>query len=348
MRYGKRRTIKVIAKGLGIIAVLCAHTGVGIIWIQPYYMPMFFAVSGCIFAFLRKNPDNCIKQAIKMGKSYFKYSIIVAVIYIPLFFIKQNDCSFLVRNIIGVFYARKAVYSPLELESNIIFMELGNGPMWFLPCLAVAWILFIPLNHCKKCPFIAAIIVLYLICSDVLGRMKIMLPWSVDTAFVAAIFIFFGTKFENIRQRYLVNSAGGRYKVKYFAIAFGLCLIGYHILITKVSIRWNMGVGTYATSISSGVYFFCLFCMWGTVMLLLMCCLIEKLPVVNLFSTIGKKSLPILCFHAVLYQYIEVVNEKLHLSQYSWYIALKILVAVVVSVFLDKLMFMIEHKWKGN
>lgn len=345
---GKKERLKYpdIAKGLGIIAVLCAHAGVGIIWIQPYYMPMFFAVSGCIFRFLCNHTGNCFESARKMATYYFKYSIIVALLYIPLFFIKQNDCSFLVRNIIGVFYARKAVYSPLELESNIIFMELGNGPMWFLPCLAVAWILFIPLNYCKKRPFIAAIIVLYLICSDVLGRMKIMLPWSVDTAFVAAIFIFFGTKFEIIRQKYLVNSAGD--KIKYFAIAFGLCLMGYHIVITKVSIRWNMSVGTYATSISSGVYFFCLFCMWGTAMLLLMCCLIEELPVVNLFSTIGKKSLPILCFHAVLYQYIEVVNEKLHLSQYSWYIALKILVAVVVSVFLDKLMCMIEHKWIGN
>lgn len=72
-----------------------------------------------------QNPDNCIKQAIKMGKLYFKYSIIVAVIYIPLFFIKQNDYSFLVRNIIGIFYNslqilcfHAVIYRYIEVVNN--------------------------------------------------------------------------------------------------------------------------------------------------------------------------------------------------------------------------------------
>ncbi len=80
-----------IAKGLGIITVLCAHAGIGIIWIQPYYMPMFFSLSGCIFMFLRKNTTSCFKSAIKMVQLYFKYSVIVVVMYIPLFFIKHNN-----------------------------------------------------------------------------------------------------------------------------------------------------------------------------------------------------------------------------------------------------------------
>ena len=140
---GKERLRYVdIARGIGIIAVLCSHAGIWTDWICIYYMPMFFATSGCIFQFLGRNGvDICIKSAKKIVRLYFVYSLVVGILYIPLFFIKNNNSTFLIRNIIGVFYARKALFSPLGLEENVIFMEYGNGPMWFLPCLAIAWIL---------------------------------------------------------------------------------------------------------------------------------------------------------------------------------------------------------------
>lgn len=199
-----------IAKGLGIVTVLFAHAGRGNIWIQPYYMPMFFALSGCIFIFLRKNIVDCFKSSIKMARLYFKYSIIVTAMYIPLFFIKHNNCLFFLRNLIGIFYARKAVYSPLDVENNIIFMEFGNGPMWFLPCLSIAWILFIPLEMLQhKIVFQTICVAIYILLGNCLSKLPIMLPWSFDTAFVAAIFILIGTKYECIREKYLLNFEGG-------------------------------------------------------------------------------------------------------------------------------------------
>lgn len=336
-----------IAKCVGIVAVLCAHAGMGmgLIWIQPYYMPMFFAVSGCVFEFLGKSVNDCIKLSKKMVRVYFNYSVIVAIIYIPLFFIKHNDYKFIIRNIIGIFYARKAFWSPLELENNIIFMEFGNGPMWFLACLAVAWILFIPLNYYKtRSLAVVTIIVLYLICGSLLNRINIMFPWSIDTAFIAAIFIFLGIWYEQIREKYLLDFNTGGYKVKQAAVAYGLCLTVYFIIIKRVSVGWNMSVGVYDTSISSGVVFFCILCMLGTAMLLLLCCLIEKLPITNILLLVGKKSLPILCFHSVIYQYIEVINSKLNLSRFSWYVMLKILVAMVACILLDQFMNVMRNK----
>lgn len=202
-----------IARGIGIIVVMFAHTGVGVKYVQPYYMPMFFALSGCIFRFLQKNWTASINSAYKMAKQYFRYSLIVGVLYIPLFFIKHNSYDFFIRNIIGIFYARKALFSPLESENNIIFMELGNGPMWFLPCLTIAWILFIPLYTIwEKSKLLCGILIgIYIVLSDYLTQITIMLPWSIDTAFIAAVFIFLGIRYESVRARLKNKIAGGGY-----------------------------------------------------------------------------------------------------------------------------------------
>lgn len=107
-----------------------------------------------------------------------------------------------------------------------------------------------------------------------------------------------------------------------------------------------MSVSVYDTSLSSGICFFCAFCMLGTLMLLLLCCLFEKILIVNLVSLIGKNSLQILCFHAVIYQYIDVINDELNLFQYSWYVTLKILTTMTISIYLGKFICAIENKFK--
>lgn len=342
---GERLEYIDVAKAIGIITVLCVHAGMGIIWVQPYYMPMFFAASGCVFTFLCKRLDYCLESAVKIVKIYFKNSIIVAVMYIPLIFIKHKDYTFVIRNLIGIFYARKALYSPLDLENNVIFMEYGNGPMWFLPCLAIAWLLFIPLNalRSRKVALLGCIF-LYLLLSEKLSKLLIMLPWSLDTAFVAAIFLCIGTQYEDIRKKYLLNLKGGGYKLIQLIPIYGLCNVVYLILVNQISINWNMSVGAYDTSISSGVFFFCMFCMLGTVMMFTFCCLLEKSPMASVLSMIGRNSLPLLCFHAVIYQYIEVINNKFELSLYPGYRFVKICITMIGCILWEKSVSIVKNK----
>lgn len=337
-----------IAKGIGIIAVLLAHAGIYLKWVQPYYMPMFFAVSGCIFGFLRRNIESCIKSAKKMAKLYLKYSSIIAILYIPLFFVNHNDYRFLFRNIIGVFYARKALFSPLELERNIIFMQFGNAPIWFLACLAMAWLLFVPLYIIfgKSGIYGSIIIVLYVGLSDLLAQIGIMLPWSIDTAFIGAVFIFLGTKYEMIREQ-LVDITGEGYKSSAcILIILSFIVVFYNHVISKISILWNMSVGSFETSISSGAYFFTIFCALGTFGMLSFCCLLEKLKMAKIVAVIGKNSLEILCTHAVIYQYIDVINDKINLSEHSWYVPSKVLFTLICCIIIGKSIKIIESKYR--
>ena len=127
-----------IARGIGILAVMCSHAGIGSRWIVPYYIPMFVLLSGMTFSMRDRIDRECLDRAIKIAVQYFKYSFLVFLMYMPLLILDDIEINevghFITINIIGVFYARKSFYFPYD-SGNIIFLQYGNGPMWFLPFL---------------------------------------------------------------------------------------------------------------------------------------------------------------------------------------------------------------------
>lgn len=110
----------------------------------------------------------------------------------------------------------------------------------------------------------------------------------------------------------------------------------YTLIIDNIIISWNMSVGSYDNSVSPGAYFFAGFCAFGTLGFLLFCSLIEKFSLARAVSAVGENSLEILCMHAVIYQYVEVVNNNIGLADYKLYVPLKVLFTLISCIIIGK------------
>lgn len=326
-----------IAKGIGIIAVLYAHAG-GVYWnkwIQPYYMPMFFFLSGIIFSYLRKSVDDIFILVKRLCRSYFYYSVVIILLYIPLFLIGGEDGNFLLKNTIGIIYSRKAIFYPLEKENNITLMDIGNGPMWFLTCMVISWICFGFLYKTYKKNYLVSIIVvfIYIELSVLLTYLPILLPWSIDTAFVGGIFIFWGVVFEETSIYFGKCKKYHSLFFIYYLLMFIAFLMIYNILYSRVSIQWNMSVRDYSSTARCPVLFFMFYSLLGISMMLFLCKILQNLPVLNiLLGYIGRHSLEIMCLHMIVYKYLELFNNYVDLHHFLFDKHIKVAVALGLCI----------------
>ena len=288
-----------VAKALAILTVLYIHAGgawVGHFWITPYYMPFFFVMSGIAFAYKRATVSDAIARAKKTAITYFKYSFFVFFIYIPLGFLQRKTVAFFAKNLIGIFYGRKALFWPLEKTNNVTLMDLGNGPMWFLSCLSVAWIwvaVALAIYKKKSKIWVIMCMIAYFVFTLIFKNCMIMTPWCLDTSFLAALFIIFGIMYQ--------KCVGKRNKRTIDFILLGVMGLGYYYLLKHFDLTFNMGVRYYGNE--GMVSFFTVVALVGTILALSICKIFESY--FWWLGIVGKKTLPILCFHGVIYQYID-------------------------------------------
>ncbi|MCI6644034.1 MAG: acyltransferase family protein [Alloprevotella sp.] len=179
-------------KGFAILAIICSHITHFNPDITPYFytafLPIFFIISGCV-----DKGIPCWMQWKKKGKQllipYFTYSFAITISVIVA--IPTANSIPLFRRIVGIFYSRFSMFPEKLSESNPQLL-INTTPLWFLTCLFLAFGLYyiVLYQNSKRKQYIA--IGIYLIISLALADLPILLPWSIDTAFVAAIFIFLG------------------------------------------------------------------------------------------------------------------------------------------------------------
>ena len=104
---------------------------------------------------------------------------------------------------IGVFYSRYSLYPLSSPEcNNIFFLNVFNAPMWFFTAMFTAYIFYKPFIYLRG--FKAYILLfIYLSISYLTKYIPILLPWSIDTAFLFATYMYVG-KF--IRENNLISN----------------------------------------------------------------------------------------------------------------------------------------------
>ena len=122
-----------IAKGIGIVLVVCSHSdALGLMWLMMgMFVPIFYFCSGYTFT-MKGTLMECMKK--RFRKLFIPY----------LFFNLLMFCAFMhfsLREIVGVFYSRYSLY-PLDVTPNIKFLTSGNYPMWFLTSMIVSYLFF--------------------------------------------------------------------------------------------------------------------------------------------------------------------------------------------------------------
>lgn len=232
-----------IAKGIGIVLVVCSHSdALDLMWLMMgMFVPIFYFCSGYTYSH-KGTFKECMKK--RFRKLFVPY----------LFFNILMFCAFMhfsIREVFGVFYSRYSLY-PLEVSPNIKFLTSGNYPMWFLTSMIISYLFFYMIVYHDKIKF--WLLVSYVILTFFMIKCPILMPWSIDTAFLTSLFMYVGMV---VRNRNFISA--NLWQVGLIALAYiVLQIIGGDI---------NLSVRMYGTSVI--IYFvlgcFGSFCvLWGS------------------------------------------------------------------------------------
>ena len=302
-----------IAKGMGIILVVCSHASYPLMsWASLFYIPVFFVLSG-----------YCTNRPIRLMDKLWKL-IIPYILFTTIAFVFSQ--SFSISDILGALYARWSLY-PYNKDHNVLFLQSGNGPLWFLPSMFTSFCMFKIIQESKfqhKTPIFFS---LYIIISYALSFLPILLPWSWDTAFLFALFLFEGVLIRkyNILEKITINHI--------------IILIIIYALFRYYTWSVNLSIRYYGRSI------FLLFtgASGGSFLLLILANKIEDLKISYIFTKIGRNSLSIFCIHwpfiTISENMLEYINMPKGTIVYDIvHLSLILLITYPIALIIDKVL----------
>lgn len=191
------------AKGIGIIAVVVAHTALDFTWwgvfINSFHMPLFFFLSGVFFSMNRPAPDHIRRKARSLLLPYFVFAGL-------------SYLYFLARYHFGT----ASYYEDLNVWQVFagIFYSAGtrewmdfNLPLWFLTCLFVTEMLFFALRRrIRTKAALAAALGIFAVAGYLDGLYNpVKLPWGIDVALTAVVFFGAGHLLKDAVRRLLAQ-----------------------------------------------------------------------------------------------------------------------------------------------
>ena len=299
------------AKGFCILLVLLAHSQSNLFSAHypdsllteilralgkffPCYMALFFFLSGYTF----RNRENVLYSRFKSLMRPYLTWVVICIAYIVIYRMCSKgmpDMVFISKLISGAIYARFSVF-PRGAENVFPCMPTGANPLWFLPCLFISYALFVGLIRLSL--FKQGVgIIFYLLMGFVLSLAPILLPWSIDTAFFGALFIYAGyhAKLSGIFNKNLILSA-----LSAIGLWYAYCYIvkcnGWGI---------NMSVREYGKHAMYSPFLFIIIGLIGTSVICLIMRLMEYAKLAIPLAKLGEISLLLLCSHRLLYTIID-------------------------------------------
>lgn len=283
MFMSKRLEYVDIAKGIGLILVVCSHSDAfDLMWLMmDMCIPIFFFCSGYTYSMKGTFKESMIKKSKRLLVPYLFFNMVMLCAF----------CHFSFREIVGILYSRYSLY-PLDVTPNIKFFTSGNYPMWYLTSMLVSYFLFYLLVYHEK--YKHALMLLYAVLILCFMKSPILLPWSIDTAPLTAMLIYIGMK---VRKHDLLSM--DIYLVLFLVLIYlGLRCVGGDL---------NISVRMYGSSVA--IYFLLAIIapfvvLWGAKFL-------EDTYIGKIFMSLGRHSLTIFCIQILfimwakdLYQYL--------------------------------------------
>lgn len=311
------------AKTIAIFIVLLNHAGITIpgvnFWGGMFYVAIFFVLSGYTYKVpsLRKNKGFWEFVSQKMRRLIVPYFI--ANIFLICFFtvkemvVDHGLHTVTLQSIIGVLYARnrllgaRRVYALGALkdvsENNIYWMQLQNGPTWFLPALFLSLVLFeilvrfaredhIKIGFCNVFLLVASLGYHY-VC-------PVLLPWSIDALPFFMTLLHVGYM---IKEKDSLSKFVGQCRKRTFGqqIKVALLVAVLFIISAIVNGSSNLSIAEYGKSMV-----LCLFnCVGSSYLVMLVLYFLEfyfeknKLP--KWLYQPGTVTLQIMCYHMLVF-----------------------------------------------
>lgn len=299
------------AKGIAIIIVVLVHImntqTLAHSLLQTFIMPWFFALSG-LFVVKKINSENFVehfkKRFVKIMVPYFIFGICIYVPYNWLYF------HFIIPD--------AQVSLPQRILAHIIGLHEDwgyewRGELWFLPTLFVADIIIWSIwKYCYKIRYVTVLfLVIIALVYNYIWHMS--LPWRIQTAMIAILYIVVGVNYRNIRNKYSI-----------------------FLLMASFLILWVLN-DFQATAMVNDNYDIAIFSIPMSVCItLLVTEICHRIKPITFISNLGKASLAIYVIHLVFTPIITVIAIKSNLRnnlllELSIEIPLAILIAWISS-----------------
>ena len=293
------------------------------------FMPIFYVLSGYTFK------DKSAILSLRFKRLLTPYGIwgilsLLALFIIPLQDVPHKQQS-LCQASIGLLYSKYCLF-PSGADNNIHLLPFNASPLWFLTSLFTSFICFLPLVRCKKHTIF--LIVLYLILSYLFSFCPILLPWSLDEAFMGALFLYFGYR---LRQTQIFT-----YPIRK-PLLLATTLFPIYFLIVYYNGGNNMSIRDYGTIPSFSVFLFFLTVLIGSIIYCTVGIALQRLNLCTPFSHLGRISLILLCSHTFVYYIMDWLYEQNVISLHqlfeksNLYFVHQITAAIIFSLFVSKI-----------
>ena len=285
-----------LVKVIAIIIVLMNHIGLAIPGLNAagglFYVPVFFVLAG--FTYHRKEESfkrYLKRKAKRLLVPYFGYSAFLFLFYFLKEFITTGSITGqMFFPVLGAIYGRNSLFH-LGTASNISFLTIWNAPMWFLPALFLTSVLMelVLRMGCKSCKNIGLLTSVLVFVGIMLHYLcKLLLPWSLDSAFLFLLYMVAGYAMaehnwlELFRKRLWIP-----------VLLLALCMIGY-----LVNGSANISVGEFGSSVLFGLFIG----VAASYLIMFVCYMIDRwIP--RGICVVGEKTIQILCLHLWVFMF---------------------------------------------
>lgn len=324
-------------KGYGIILVVAGHTKfffafpTMLLYLTAGYMAMFFIASGYT---TKKEPlrEAIIKKAYRLLIPYTFYGISIAL-FNPLLRHLQNSYVDNNGQWLGLLYSRFSVY-PLGTDDNYFLLSDFLSPLWFLTAMFVAFTGFYIYAKLRTTTKKAICIGLFFIATIAMSQFKILLPWSIDTALLCAIFIITGYELQRVFIKKDVV-----YNGKVIAALFAL--FATYLLITKTNGLPNLSVRIYGNHPYISIFLYYILSVLATILISYIFIAIRNTFMVKILSFVGKHSLRIMCIHMPIVwlsiNYIQGNNPYMHIIQFLVAFSCTLIISILLEYFYNSI-----------
>lgn len=308
LRMEERITYLDIAKGISILLVMVSHScgfpfGTGK-YFTAFYIEIFFILSGLTYKNRRTVKENVLRRVKGILVPYFVYNIIIVVINIILGTI--GNIKVLVETIVGILYSRYCYYPIDYIGENIYFLRIGNSPLWFLTAMFISscifYILVERINGRRIYLYIWSIVLVVL--TIILKQLPILLPWSIDTAFMGALFMLVGYYGKNIFIK----------EMKWTEL---LIVSLIYMTCSYYNDGINISIRLYGNDGIISILAICVIGVTGTLLCIWLAKAINEYYVFvrNILTCIGENTIMLLAFHVTIFRIFDEVLVFLKISE---------------------------------
>lgn len=331
-----------IAKGISLFFVILSHSKMGIPFAASIFTSSYIAVFFIISGYL-SNPSNFnIKKRFKrLIYPYLFYSFLLLLLMIIINIINNDfNIKSVFSSIIGIVYSRNFLFYPYNIDNNLKFLNICNGPLWFFTAMFSASIIYFIFKkiYKKNNWYKIALIISFLLITYLFSYLPILLPWSIDTAFLFALFLYVGTylKDNNIIEKYF--NYNFLKKIIVFIFIFALYLI-----FVKYNNGINLSIREFGYHGFSSIILIFIIGIFGSFLFILFGKIISKIRLLKfLFINIGKNSVILFSLHYFIFYLIEqfiTIDNIFLISLIEVFVAIFILIVIklLLNFYLDKM-----------